>query len=121
MPRKRDYTAPIDDKVIGTRIRALRLRRGLSQVSLAKSLGMDQSLLSRYERGELRVHGSLLASLAKQFRTSSDEVLGLKPSRPLPAADPRVMKRLEQIGSLPRRKKQALLMTLDEFLKGAGA
>jgi transcriptional regulator with XRE-family HTH domain len=83
---------------------------------------MDQSVLSRYERGELRLYGSLLASIAKILRTSADQLLGLEEIKgDRVFADRRLALRFQQIESLPKRKRQALLTTLDEFLKGAGA
>lgn len=92
------------------------------QVQLAKALGIDQSLISEYERGVIRVHGSLLAGLAKTLKVSADEVLGLKPQRTngSPEVDPRFLRRLQQIKKLPKRDKQALLRSIDNFLKGAG-
>jgi transcriptional regulator with XRE-family HTH domain len=117
VPRKLDYIAPLDEKAIGARIKELRNRRGMSQLELARKLGMDQSLLSRYERGALRLHGSLLASLAKAFRTSTDEILGVKPLRDDGVLkDRRFLRRVHRIDGLSKRKKQALLTTIDSFL-----
>jgi transcriptional regulator with XRE-family HTH domain len=117
VPKKKDYIAPIDDKAIGARIKTLRKGRGLSQVELAEKLGMDQSLLSRYERGELRLHGALLASLVRVFRASADEILGIKEAKATPLLqDRRFLRRIHQIDGLSKRRKDALLTTLDAFL-----
>jgi transcriptional regulator with XRE-family HTH domain len=81
---------------------------------------MDQSLLSRYERGALRLHGALVADLARVLRVSTDEILGLTPAAPAgPLAERRVVRRLQDIARLPRRKKDILLSTIDSFLRGA--
>ena len=118
VPRKRDYLAAIDDKAIGARLKELRNRRGLSQVELAEIVGMDQSLLSRYERGELRLHGALLVSLAKTLKTTTDELLGIKDLKPDGLLkDRRFLRRIHLIDGLSKRKKQALLTTIDSFLK----
>jgi transcriptional regulator with XRE-family HTH domain len=92
------------------------------QVQLAEALGIDQSLISEYERGVVRVHGALLAGLAKTLRVSADEILGLRPQRSNGSLDldPRFARRLQQIKRLPKRDKQALLRNIDNFLKGAG-
>ena len=80
---------------------------------------MSQALLSRYERGALRLHGALVAELAKALRVSADEILGLKELKPDGALhERRFVRRLDQIRKLPKRKKQALLMTIDSFLRG---
>ena len=117
VPRKRDYVE-IDDKAIGRRLREARTHRGLSQVQLAEKIGMDQSLLSRYERGELRLHAALIVSLATVLRTSADELLGLKPSKNNHLLeDRRFLRRVHLIDGLSRRKKDALLTTIDSFLQ----
>ena len=43
--------------VFGNRLKEIRKRRGLSQVELARRLGLHQSLISQYECGYLRLHG----------------------------------------------------------------
>jgi transcriptional regulator with XRE-family HTH domain len=121
LSKRRKYVGPTDEKTIGKRLREARLRRGLMQVQLAEALGIDQSLISEYERGVVRVHGSLLAGLAKTLKVSADEVLGLKTQRTNGSAelDPRFFRRLQQIRRLAKRDKQALLRSIDNFLKGA--
>lgn len=90
----------------------------MTQVELAKKLGVGQVLVSQYELGKVRVHGALLAAFAKALHTSSDTILGLKESKENGLIkDRRFLRRLEQIDRLPRRKKDALLTTIDAFLK----
>jgi transcriptional regulator with XRE-family HTH domain len=72
MPRRRKHITAGDEPLIGKRIAILRSRHGLTQVALAAKLGMSQPLLSRYERGELRLHGGLIAELAKALNVPSD-------------------------------------------------
>lgn len=118
MPRLGKYVAPVDEETIARRIRELRKQRGLTQVELAAKVGIDQTLLSTYERGTVRIHGAMVAALAKALRTTTDEVLGLKePKGNGFVMDRRFRRRLEQIEKLPRRKKDALLTTIDAFLK----
>ena len=45
-------------------------QRGLQQKDLAAKLGMEQSALSRYERGEMRLPSSLLARIARTLKVS---------------------------------------------------
>lgn len=119
MPRKRDYLVSVDEKMVGERLKELRNQRGKTQVQLAELLGMDQSLLSRYERGELRLHAGALASFAKALRTTTDAILGLRDAKaasPSRVSDQRLLRRLRLIEGLPRRKKEALLTTIDTFL-----
>jgi transcriptional regulator with XRE-family HTH domain len=116
VPRR---TPPVSrtEGAIGTRIRALRKREALTQIALAAKLGLSQSLLSRYERGELRLHGALLAEFAKALNATSDEILGLKEVKSHGLQDQRFAKRLRRLDGLSERRKQALLMMLDSFLR----
>ena len=82
MPRRSPQTPASEDARIGARLKEARLARGLEQKTLAAQLGMDQSVLSRYERGVLRLPSSLLAQLARVLKTSTDEILGLKDVKP---------------------------------------
>jgi transcriptional regulator with XRE-family HTH domain len=121
VPRRR-ASDPTPERLIGSRITALRKRRAMTQVELAAALGMDQSLLSRYERGALRLHGALVADLARVLHASADELLGLDPGTThTPPPERRVVRRLQDIERLPRRKKEILLSTIDAFLRGAAA
>ncbi len=120
LAQRRRFVAPVDDKAISRRLAEIRRSRGLTQVELAAKLGLNQPLISQYERGDIRMHGSLVAAFAKALRVSADELLGLQPTKGngLPK-DRRFLRRLEKIESLSRRDKQALLRTIDRFLGGA--
>lgn len=122
MPQKRKYQRGGPEELIAGRLRELRKRAGKTQVQLAKELGMHQSVLSRYERGELRVHGSLVATFAKTLKARPDEILGFKPIKGGNGVvnDHRFVRRLQLIGKLSKRDKEVLLRSIDTFLKGAG-
>ena len=121
MPRKPKYNAPVPADIIGKYLRQIRTARALTQAELAEKLAMPQALVSDYELGKLRLHGSLIVAFAKALNVSADEILGLREIKQNgPLQDRRLVKRLQLIDALPKRKKQALLTTLDEFLKGAG-
>jgi transcriptional regulator with XRE-family HTH domain len=115
---RRSKPAAAPEKLIGARIAEFRKRQALTQSELAAKLSMNQGLLSRYEKGMLRLHGALVGELAKALQVSADEILGLKDLKPNGVLhDRRFVRRLEQIDKLSKRKKQALLMTLDSFLR----
>lgn len=121
MPRRRKTNAPVDEKLIGRRLRELRKRRGKTQVEIAAALGVNQSLVSQYERGETRLHGALVAAYARALRTTSDEILGLeKIEEDGVLKDRRFLRRLQKIDQLSKRRQQALLKSLDMLLRGAG-
>jgi len=98
------------------------MSRGVQQKALAAQLRMDQSVLSRYERGVLRLPSSLLARIADALKVSTDEILGLKATKSgAPVRDKRFLKRLQAIDTLPERQKDALLTTIDGLLRSVKA
>jgi transcriptional regulator with XRE-family HTH domain len=118
LPRRRPHVAPVDEKTIGRRLRELRQLRGLTQVELAERLGLDQTLISGYERGTVRMHGALIAAFAKALRSSADEILGLqKPKRNGIVRHRGLLRRLPKIDQLSPRDLDTLLKTIDQFIK----
>lgn len=62
----------------GDRIVDLRTYRGWNQKELAKRIGIAASQLSRIENGETKnISGDILIKLAKEFKVSTDYILGL--------------------------------------------
>jgi transcriptional regulator with XRE-family HTH domain len=67
---------PMDDRRIGSALRALRRRRGLRQVDVAAAMGLSQSTVSRIETG--RLDALTVGSLRRIFKTV-DAGLDLEP------------------------------------------
>jgi transcriptional regulator with XRE-family HTH domain len=107
------------DAALGKRIASLRKQRGLTQVELAKKLGVAQPILSNYEHGKLRPNHQVLAALAKALAVSTDELLGIQGSSANPPLNRRFLKRLVAIQALPKRDQEALIRTIDAFLSKA--
>lgn len=108
----------LSKKEIGTRVRALRLERGLSQVELAKIVGTHQTALSQIEVGRRGVSVQQVVKLSKALSVSPDRILGS--DAPPPAKrlrDGRLLRRLEKIERLPAAKQRALLQILDAFIE----
>lgn len=59
------------------RIRELREDHDLTRKQVAEHLMCDQSLYSKYERGEREIPLSLLIKLAQFYNTSIDYLVGL--------------------------------------------
>ena len=57
------------DRVIAANIRALRLRRGLSQGAVAERLGVSFQQLQKYENGTNRIGAGRLAQIAAALGT----------------------------------------------------
>jgi transcriptional regulator with XRE-family HTH domain len=113
----------VSKKELGKRLRTLRQERRITQVELAKMLGVQQTNISAVERGVrgLTIHQAV--KLAQALRVSTDEILlGKRADRENKNGllDRRFVRRLQRIGRLSQRDKQALLRNLDNFLRGAG-
>jgi transcriptional regulator with XRE-family HTH domain len=107
------------NRALGKRLAQLRKMRGYSQQELAARVGAVQVVISDYEHGKLR----LTAEMALRFASALDVPIQelLHPSKPLSVEAPpkpsrRLLRRMEQIERLPRRKQRALLTTIDAFL-----
>lgn len=125
LAKKRLSSTSEGARAIGQRLSAFRKARGLTQAGLAEALGATQAAISKYERGDLLLHGQLIAQLSAVLRVSADELLGVSRSRKAavslaPVVDKTLARRLAQLQQLPRRDREALLRTLDAFLGRAG-
>jgi len=119
LPRRRTYITPVDEKTIGRRLRELRRRRGFTQSEIAEQVGIDQTLVSNYERGAARLHGALVAGFAKALRVSADEILGLKDVA-ASSTNGRLLRRLQRIEELPLADQRAVLKFLGALLDRHG-
>lgn len=109
---------------LGKRLAELRTLRGISQRELAERVGVVQVVVSNYEIGKLRLTAEVALRFAAALDVPIQDLLltgtppGIvqqrKPSR-------KVLERLEKIESLPRRKQDAILMTIDHFLNSAAS
>jgi transcriptional regulator with XRE-family HTH domain len=117
VPIRGKFSSPVTEKTIGQRLAAIRQQRGLTQLELASKLGITQTLVSEYERGNLRLHGALVAAFSKALRSSSDAILGLERVKKDGIIDDRrILRRLQKIEKLGKRDQQALFRTIDAFL-----
>lgn len=123
MPSKRKKQLPpikICPEPFGQRLARFRRQKGLTQSELADKVGINQPLLSDYERGRLQMSAEMAARFALALKVSCDELLGIKngkhnnfqPHR-------RIMKRLEKIQKLTPNDQRTLLRTIDGFLRGS--
>lgn len=114
----------LSKKEIGARLRTLREQQGLAQSKLAVMIGTHAQSLWQIENGIRGITVQQVVKLARALRVSVDEILGEgnghKPHR-TKSGDARFLRRLRDIEELSRSEKQALLKTIDHFLRGARA
>lgn len=126
MAKKRVVTTVVGAEAIGRRLSGFRKARGITQVELAQRLEVSQAVISRYERGELLLHGELIATLAGILRVSTDELLGVhspksRSAAPLaPVVDKGLARRFALLGTLPRRDRETVSRTIDALVAARG-
>jgi len=62
---------------LGSKLRELRGKKGTQLRKVAAALDIDQSLLSKYERGERLPNERLIKRVAKYFSSDESELLAL--------------------------------------------
>lgn len=65
------------DKVVGQRIRQLRMQSGMSQDALAQKLGLSFQQIQKYEKGVNRCATDRLIIIAKALGTTVPDIIGL--------------------------------------------
>lgn len=116
----------LSDASIHKRLAELRKARGISQATVAESLGLTQVLISNYESGERRLHADLIVAFAKFYGVPADDLLGIEAVRKRRNSDEgrtdialHLTKRMQKIQLLPKRKQKEVLRGLDLLLVGA--
>jgi transcriptional regulator with XRE-family HTH domain len=121
--RERSQTIELGNPEFGARLAKLRKAAGLSQAELAERLGVTQPLISRYEKGERRMFEDLLALTATALGVTPNELFGIQSISPIETEKAKFSKRLvlrmKQIESLPKRAQDHVMGMLDMALKGA--
>ncbi|MBQ3494788.1 MAG: helix-turn-helix transcriptional regulator [Clostridia bacterium] len=64
--------------IIGQRIKELRKEKGVSQLTVAKAVGVDKRAIIFWEQETNEPKASYIINLAKYFEVSTDYLLGLE-------------------------------------------
>ena len=107
----------------GLRLAKLRKAAGLSQQELGDRIGVAQSIISRFEKGQRKLYDDVLASIAKALSVTPNDILGIGPCKPVKTDEASLSRRLvlnmKKIESLPRRAQDKVITSLELALKGA--
>ena len=95
---------------LGTKIKSLRIRTGMTQEQLAQKLTVSPQAVSKWENGAAMPDITLLPVLAEVFGVSIDDLFDLTAEQRMN----RIESRLEVEEALPRE----LYMEYEAFLKG---
>lgn len=98
-------------ELVGRKIRQLRKERKLTQTELAQRIGIQQSDLSRIERGEYRVNLDTLFRMLAEFKVSVGEFFedGSRGS-----VGPREVLMVQQFNALPRPDQSEIRHLMSE-------
>ena len=95
----------IKEETLGQRIRAQRIRIGMTQEELAERLYMKKSTISYYETDKKEMRASCLAEIARALYTTPDYLLGFEEEK-----DPFEKEVQSLLQSITDEKVRALLL-----------
>ena len=104
-------------KVLGARITMLRKMRGMTQVELARAIGVSQQSVFSYELGDRRVSVLILVKVATVFSIPVEELVGLgRPMRSLKGRlSPRAMRHAERLQGLSKTQQRFVVRIITEL------
>jgi transcriptional regulator with XRE-family HTH domain len=106
----------------GARLSKLRKDAGITQAELARRLGLAQSLISRFEKGQRRMYDDMIVATAKILGVTPNDILGVGPCKPIKPEEAsltrKMVHRLKIIEGMPRRAQETVLDMLDLAIKG---
>ncbi|MEM7354381.1 MAG: helix-turn-helix transcriptional regulator [Acidobacteriota bacterium] len=96
-------------QLVGPKIRQLRKERKLTQTELASRIGIQQSDLSRMEKGEYRVSLDTLFKILAVFNVSISEFFDDVNKESLTPRDVQVMRDLKRLPGTARREVEEFI------------
>jgi len=98
---------------LGQNIITLRKKLKLSQSDLGKAVGTSGDIIGRYERDEVKPSIEVAIKIADALQVSLDFLVG-KTSLEV---DHNTLKRIEEIGSLPKPAKEQIYLVIDALIR----
>ncbi|MEW6166113.1 MAG: helix-turn-helix domain-containing protein [Pseudomonadota bacterium] len=106
---------------LGRRLAEARRTAGITQVELAKTLGIAQQTLAHYEGGVSRLPVALLPAVAKAVGASTDTLLGeeIKRTASKRGRASKLQQQLDQVTQLPKTQQKFVMQMLETVLAQA--
>jgi transcriptional regulator with XRE-family HTH domain len=101
------------------RLVELRKAEGLTQVQVAKNLGITQGSYAHYERGLRRIPLDMIPRIAEAINTSEETLLGLEPKKGKRGPLSKLEKRFERVRTLPKKEQELAIDMLDRIINAA--
>jgi transcriptional regulator with XRE-family HTH domain len=105
-------------ETFGKRLTECRKAKNLSQKELAEAFVTSHTTIGKYERDEMIPSIDAAKKLANILNTSVGYLLGENAQGDL-FKDPIMLKRFQDIATLPEKDRECLLTTVDHFIKSA--
>lgn len=106
----------------GQHLAALRKAAGLSQVEMAKALGIPQRTLSFYEQKGLYLPSNLVKPMAELLGTSIEIILNIEPGKENKRGPKSKLERqFEELQKLSRTKQEFISKLLSQILAAESA
>lgn len=105
-------------ETFGKRLTESRKAKNLSQKELAEAFVTSHTTIGKYERDEMIPSIDAAKKLANLLNTSVGYLLGENQQSDL-FKDPLMLKRFQDIATLPEKDRDCLLITVDHFIKSA--
>ena len=102
----------------GSRIASVRKKKKVSQSELGKRAGISGDIVGKYERDEMKPSIETATKLAAALEVSLDFLVG---NGQMPVFDKNLLRRIEELASLPEKDRQGILFALDGLLRDAKA
>ena len=109
-------------KHIAKRLKRVRESRAISQRHFAKQVGISQTLMGFYERGERRIPSDLLAEMAEMLECSIDALAGITkaPRRYEPEMPPEIKhlwKKFQLVTNLAEHDQRAVIRLINSLTR----
>lgn len=111
--------ARVDSKkyfaALGAQVAKRRIAQGLTQAELAQEIGVSQQALFAYEQGDRRISVIVLIKLAKVFRVTLEQLVGLDVTVRVHKGrlSPRAMRHAERLQALSKTHQRFVIKILD--------
>ncbi len=102
---------------LGKKILELRKEKGITREKLAKMIGTSGAIIGRYERDERTPSVEIAKKMAKALNVSLDYLVG----NTTLMLDNKLIKKIEEIQSLPEEDQNHLFYLLDNVLQNVKA
>jgi transcriptional regulator with XRE-family HTH domain len=107
-------------KLVGPKIRQLRKDRNLTQTELSSRIGIQQSDLSRMEKGEYRVSLDTLFSILSEFQMSVGQFFDDMARETMNDRDLELVRRFQSLDEGTRRQIEQLLLARTQAAAAGG-